>query len=396
MSASDSIGAATESIRFQEVLQRWGPVYLDRFGSDMPPRQRQVLQKLLACRTPALGGTLFVCPDCGTHHYAYHSCNDRHCPQCGQTDADQWLARQASLLLPVPYFLATFTVPEPLRYWIRSNPALGLELLFSASARALQDLAQNPDRLGASLGMLGVLHTWSRTLIYHPHVHYLVPGGGLSADQRQWIQAGSKFLVHVRPLGQRFRTLFRQALEQQATEALEQLPSRIWKQPWVVHCQSAGSGHTALKYLSRYVFKTATDNRWLPVLPDGRLRWGYRDSQSGKSVSLRLEPLELIRRFLQHILPAGFHRVRRFGWLRPARRVQLNRVRGLLRKPALLSAAQRAAWQPPGSDFEPPEPLPAPDHRPLCLKCQRPMIRVGRWLKGQLPPDPPARAPPSS
>ncbi|MGB9620484.1 MAG: transposase, partial [Armatimonadota bacterium] len=152
----------------------------------------------------------------------------------------------------------------------------------------------------------------------------------------------------------------------------------------------------ALRYLSRYVFKTATDNRWLPVVPDGRLRWGYRDSQSGKSASLRLEPLELIRRFLQHILPAGFHRVRRFGWLHPARRVQLNRVRGLLRKPALLSAAQRAAWQPPGSDFEPPEPLPAPDHRPLCLKCQRPMIRVGRWLKGQPPPDPPARAPPGS
>jgi len=396
MSASASAGAAAEPVRFQDLLQRWGPVYLDRFGSDMPPRQRQVLQKLLACRTPALGGTLFACPDCGAHHYAYHSCNDRHCPQCGQTDADQWLAAHTSLLLPVPYFLVTFTVPEPLRRWIRSHPSVGLDLLFSASAQALQDLAQNPHRRGASLGMLGVLHTWSRTLLYHPHVHYLVPGGGLSADERQWISAGPKFLVHVRPLGQRFRTLFRQGLQRHAPEALDQLPRRIWKQSWVVHCEPVGSGHTALQYLSRYVFKTATNNRWLPVLPDGRVLWLYRDSHSGQSASLRLEPLELIRRFVQHILPPGFHRVRRFGWLHPARRVPLNRVRALLRQPALLTEAQRAAWQPPPSDFEPPEPLPASDHTPLCPQCHRPMIRLGRWRKGQLPPDPPARAPPTA
>lgn len=142
-----------------------------------------------------MGGELFACPDCGAFHYVYHSCNDRHCPRCGQTDADAWLADHVALLLPTPYFLPTFTVPEALRAWLRSHPALGRDLLFATSARALQALAANPHRLGASLGMLGVLHTWSRTLIYHPHVHYLVPAGGLSPDQRQWIPSRSQFLL---------------------------------------------------------------------------------------------------------------------------------------------------------------------------------------------------------
>ena len=140
----------------------------------MPSRQREVLQAILTCRTPALGGALHYCPNCDHRHFSYHSCNDRHCPRCGGQDAQQWLEQNAALLLPVNYFLVTFTVPEGLRRWIRSHPRLGYDLLLAASSRALQDLAQNPKRLGATLGLLGVLHTWTRTLEYHPHVHYLV------------------------------------------------------------------------------------------------------------------------------------------------------------------------------------------------------------------------------
>jgi hypothetical protein len=142
----------------------------------MPSRQREVLQALLTCRTPALGGALHYCPNCDHRHFNYHSCNDRHCPQCGGQDAQQWLDENAALLLPVNYFLVTFTVPEGLRRWIRSHPRLGYDLLLAASSQALQDLAQNPKRLGATLGLLGVLHTWTRTLEYHPHVHYWSPG----------------------------------------------------------------------------------------------------------------------------------------------------------------------------------------------------------------------------
>ena len=268
------------------------------------------------------------------------------------------------------YFLVTFTVPEGLRRWIRSHPSLGYDLLLAASAQALQDLAQNPKRLGATLGLLGVLHTWTRTLEYHPHVHYLVPGGGLSPDQRQWIATRPKFLLPVKALSDRCRTLFRQALEKQMPEALADLPPKVWQQRWVVHSAAVGSGQNALRYLSRYVFKTATGNRPLQLLPNGRLRWPFRHSGTGAWRHIDLEPFEFLRRFLQHVLPAGFHRVRRFGWLHPGGRAKLNRVRALLQIPPLLSAAEQAAWQPPapapssGSGFNPlaggaPNPRPA-------------------------------------
>jgi hypothetical protein len=394
MSVPDALGAGGHTLRFHDLLRQEAPAYLERFGAAVPPRQREVLAKLLACRTPALGGELFACPACGAFHYAYHSCNDRHCPLCGQTDADAWLADHAALLLPTPYFLVTFTVPEALRAWLRSHPALGLDLLFATSAQALQELAAHPHRLGASLGMLGVLHTWSRTLIYHPHVHYLVPAGGLSPDQRQWIPSRSKFLLHVHPLADHFRTRFRRGLQRDAPQALTALPARVWKTRWVVHCQPAGAGDHALRYLSRYVFKTATGNRPLERRPDGRVRWSYRESTTGRAAHVDLPPHELLRRFLQHILPAGFHRVRRFGWLHPAARRKLNRVRALLHQLPLLTAAERAAWQPPQQSLEPPEPLSPEPRTPLCPHCQRPMTRLGSWRPGHPQLRPPARAPP--
>jgi hypothetical protein len=242
--------------------------------------------------------------------------------------------------------------------------------------------------------MLGVLHTWSRTLIYHPHVHYLVPAGGLSLDQRQWVPSRPKFLVHVRPLADHYRTLFHQALERDAPDSLKSLPARLWKQRWVVHCQPAGCGQAALQYLSRYVFKTATGDRDLPLLPDGRVRWRYRDSTTGHGQHQDLEPFELIRRFLQHVLPAGFHRVRRFGWLHSAGRAKLNRVRALLQQAPVLTNAECAAWQPPQADIQPPEPLPAPDPTPLCRQCRQPMKHAGSWPAGQPRWRHPVRGPP--
>ena len=168
-------GDGGESLSVHQLLRNLAPDYQKCFGPSLPQRHRAVLKKILLCRTPALGGQLFACPDCPGFLYRYHSCNDRHCPQCGQTDADDWLQRQRGrLLLPTPYFLVTFTVPEALRRFIRSHQQIALDLLFACSARALQELARNPRRLGADLGMLGMLHTWSRTLIFHPHVHYLI------------------------------------------------------------------------------------------------------------------------------------------------------------------------------------------------------------------------------
>jgi hypothetical protein len=247
-------------------------------------------------------------------------------------------------------------------------------------------LAANPKRLGAQLGMLGVLHTWSRTLIFHPHIHYLIPGGGLSPDQRQWIARSPKFLFHETPLGQHFRTLYRQALQERAPEALKELPDKIWKQHWRVDCEAVGSGEKALAYLARYVFKTATGNRQLQRLPSGKVLWPYRDSKTHQQKSLPLTPTELIRRFLQHVLPQGFCRVRLFGWLHPAGRLRGNRVRALLQVAPLLTQPERQSWQKvPTTD----PPL-APPPKPLCRcpRCGAVLRLVGAWRAGQKPPTP--------
>jgi hypothetical protein len=375
-------GNGGEALTVHQQLRRLAPEYRTRFGAALPGRQREVLNKILRCRTPALGGQLFACPHCPGLHYRYHSCNDRHCPQCGHTDADHWLQRQRDrLLLPTPYFLVTFTVPEALRGFIRSHPRIALDLLFATSAQALQDLAGNPRRLGAQLGFLGVLHTWSRTLIFHPHIHYLVPGGGLSADGRRWVPAPHKFLLPVKPLGAHLRTRFKEHLLKDHPELFRQVPGKVWKRHWNVDSRPAGSGENALRYLSRYVFKTATSNRRVPQLPDGRLRWSYRQSATAKLTSIALDPMEFMRRFLQHTLPRHFARVRTFGWLHPAAKVRANRVRALLRQTPVLTPAEQAAWQPP------PDPESEPSSQPeaksaspvLCPHCQHAMRLIGSW-----------------
>jgi hypothetical protein len=379
-------GDGGESLTVQQWLRHLAPDYWQRFGSSMPGRQRQVLKKILACRTPALGGQLFQCPNCAGFDYRYHSCNDRHCPQCGQTDADAWLARQrARLLLPVPYFLVTFTVPEALRWFIRSHQQIALDLLFAGSAQALQELAGNPRRLGAQLGMLGVLHTWSRTLIFHPHVHYLIPGGGLSPDGRRWIAARPKFLLPVKALGAHFRTLFKTRLQKEHPDLFAQVPAQVWQRHWNVDSRAAGSGENALRYLARYVFKTATSNRKVQRLPGGQLRWDYRDSKTGQPAALTLEPLAWMARFLQHILPRGYARVRTFGWLHPAAKVRANRVRALLGQQPLLTPAEQQTWSPPAEpDLEPPDgETVVACGAPLCPRCQHVMRLVGAWRPGQ-------------
>jgi hypothetical protein len=373
------------SLSVHQLLRQLAPEYLERFGPSMPARHRQVLKKILSCRTPAMGGQLFRCPDCSGFHYRYHSCNDRHCPQCGGADAEDWLRRRKErLLLPVPYFLVTFTVPEALRRLIRSHQHITLDLLFTTSARALQDLAGNPRRLGAQLGMLGVLHTWSRTLIFHPHIHYLIPGGGLSPDGRRWTPSRKDFLLRVEPLGAHLRTLFKEALRASHPELFAQVPAHVWKRHWNVDSRPAGSGENALRYLSRYLFKTATGNRLVQRLPDGKVRWSYRQSQTGRQTSVVLDPMDWMARFLQHILPAHFARVRTFGWLHPAAKARANRVRALLGQQPLLTPAERQAWNPPGKmEGDPPEGAPSrPACAPLCPLCRKSMRLTGSFRAG--------------
>jgi hypothetical protein len=279
---------------------------------------------------------------------------------------------------------------------VRANPEYKLPVVLStASSRALQDLAQNPKRLNGSLGMLGVLHTWSRTLIFHPHIHYLVPAGALSLDGRQWRRSPKKFLLRVEPLSDRFRNLFRAMLAKSAPQALTQLPAKIWKQRWVTHSQPAGSGKKALEYLSRYIFKTATGDRRLVQRSDGQLLWPYRESTTGQRRTLALTPTELIRRFLQHVLPKGYTRVRCFGWFHPAAKVKLNRVRALLKQKPVLTQAEQETWQTPQQWQEPrdEEPLQPDSSSPVCRRCGVPMRWLAQWQPGEHLPRPPPAPP---
>jgi hypothetical protein len=241
-----------------EIFRRYGSAYRARFGRSLSTSQQQAMQAIEACRTEALGGHIYSCPSCQVTRYSYHSCRNRHCPTCQQDATQAWLAEQHALLLPVPYFLVTFTLPAELRAIARQHPETLYPLLFRTSAAALQQLAQDPRFLGGQIGMLGVLQTWTRDLRYHPHVHYLVPALALTPDSKRWLVGKPDFLVHVKPLGELFRAKFREGLRQ--TPWAGQVNARVWAKSWVVDCRPVGSGTSALKYLAPYIFRIALSN----------------------------------------------------------------------------------------------------------------------------------------
>ena len=343
-----------------DILRRHWPAYLKKFGGRILPSHRRAVAAMLRCRTPALGGQLYRCARCGKLHGAYHSCNHRACPKCGHHDATEWIAKQKTLLLPVPCFLLTFTVPAQLRPFIRAQQKLFYPLLFAQSAAALADIAADSKRWGVELGFLGLLQTWTRDLRYHPHIHYLVPGGGLSPDQLRWLQVPDpQFLLSEPVLAARFRTRLQRALQQNDPKLYLSIPRKVWSQKWVVDVLPVGRGEPALKYLSAYIYKTAISAQRLLGCDDTSVSFRYRESASGQEKLCRLSGEAFLHRFLQHILPCGFQRVRYFGWLAPAASKRRARILALL------------DWK------APPLIAPAALPPPHCPHCQIPMKRIG-------------------
>jgi hypothetical protein len=342
-----------------EILRRHGPAYRARFAARMPADQLRAMRAIETCRTAALGGRRWQCPRCARTHWAFHSCGNRHCPACGGDDAREWLRRQEALLLPARYHLCTFTMPEELRRLIRSHPRAGLAILFAASSSALLDVCANPKWLGARPGLTGVLHTNGRSLAYHPHVHYVATGGGLAPDGT-WREAHGKFLVPVRALSALFRARFRDELRRRLPEVFAAVPAKTWRRDWVVHSQPVGDGKNALRYLSRYVCRVALADSAIGERDGDSVAFRYRDSQTKKVQRMKLPAMEFIRRFLQHVLPSGFVKVRHYGLHHPRRRDALALVRATLclRKGLPIPAAP-----------EPDEPLPPP----RCPRCDAPM-----------------------
>lgn len=346
-------------IPLAEVLRRHWPAYEQKYRAGLLPSHRRAVAAIVSCRTPALGGQLYRC-QCGQQLFAYHSCNHRACPQCGHADASHWLQRQRRRLLPVPYYLVTFTVPEQLRPVIRANQKVLYGLLLRQSAGALLDIGRDHKNLGAQLGLLAVLQTWTRDLRFHPHVHCLVPAGGLSADGLRWVRPPSNdYFLPQAALAMRLRTRLKQALQQHHPQLLLQIPRQVWSLDWVADVQPVGRGEPALKYLAAYLYRTAFSAERI-LNDDGRtITFSYRHSPSGNIRTVRLPAECFLHRFLQHVLPQGFQRVRYFGWLSAAAKTRWARILALLDcKPPALA---------------PPTPLPPP----LCPCCHKPMILVG-------------------
>ena len=349
-----------------EIFRRYGPAYRARFGRSLSTSQLQAMQAIEACRTEALGGHVYTCSSCQFTRYSYHSCRNRHCPTCQQDATQAWFAEQHALLLPVPYFLVTFTLPSELRAIARAHPETIYPLLFRTSAAALQQLAQDPRFLGGQIGMLGVLQTWTRDLRYHPHVHYLVPALALAPDGTRWLVGNNDFLLHVKPLGELFRAKFRVGLRQ--TPGADKVDARVWAKSWVVDCRPVGSGASALKYLAPYIFGIALSNNRIEQVANDAVTFRYTEGKTGAHKRATLPIDTFIGRFLAHVLPKGFVKVRYYGLLAVGKRRLLAEVRSVL--------ALRQAAAPPLPVTPALEPLVAAPEVSRCPSCGQPMQLV--------------------
>ena len=337
-----------------DVFREAGPAYRDSFALRMPASHGKVMRAIEGCRTAVFGGHVLACDRCHAKQYAYHSCRNRHCPKCQGQQGQRWLETQQARLLPVPYYLLTFTLPSELRAVARSHQKIVYGILMTAAAEALAELASNPRYLGARPGMVAVLHTWTRAMLHHPHAHFLVTAGGLSSDGEHWLAPRNpRFLVPGYALSVLFRAKVRDALKK--AHLFDGVPATAWakNKKWVVHVQHAGTGEKALAYLARYVFRIAITNSRLERFENGRVTFRYRDNRTGQTKHCTTTASDFIARFLQHVLPRNFTKVRHYGLYSPSRKAKLERARELL-------GARRAEPSPQKASAEPATASPRP------------------------------------
>ena len=319
-----------------DVIRESGAEFLRTHGG-LTGSQRQAFSDLARCRTAALGGHVHHCRDCGRDRIAYNSCRNRHCPACQASARARWLEREAKFLLPVDYFHVVFTLPAEVATLAAMNPTALYELLFTAASATLREVAANPKRLGASVGVLMVLHTWGQNLHHHPHVHCVVTGGGLSCNAKgvvdaspKWVSCRPGFFLPVRVLSRVFRAKYRDGLRRLVDDGRLVLPDRLrepaafasWlaeqcHRDWVVYAKPPfGGPERVLKYLARYTHRVAIGNSRIVDVSDGRVTFRYKDyADEHRSKTMTLSGGEFLRRFVQHVLPKGFVKVRHYGLL---------------------------------------------------------------------------------
>ena len=351
-----------------EVLRSYGDEYLSTHP--VSGQQRRATSDLIACRTATLGGHRRRCTSCGNEEIAYNSCRNRHCPKCQGKKQALWLQARSADLLEIPYFHIVFTLPEALGPLVLQNQRVLYGLLFRATAETLLTIARDEKHLGAKIGFTAILHTWGQTLLYHPHVHCVVPAGGLSPDARQWIAAREGFFLPVRVLSRLFREKYLAYLREAYQSGdlvlagrLENLrEERAWrtylapiaKQDWVVYAKPPfGSPAQVLKYLARYTHRVAISNRRLIALEDGMVAFSYKDYKRGHRRRVtRLSAIEFMRRFLLHVLPRSFMRIRHYGLLaNRMRRENLRLCRRLLNSPIAFEADAEETPEAPSTNW---------------------------------------------
>ena len=317
---------------FAEVLREHWPRYVEGAAGPIPSRAWSAVEAVLSCRTERRGGHVHHCPTCRRHHYTYHSCNHRACPRCGAAEQAQWTRRQEARLLTAPYYLLTLTAPAEMRSVFLHYPVEMVPVFFAAIASALKALCARRKFLGGNIGFIAILHTWTRRMLFHPHIHVLVPAVGLAQSGCELRHPrNEEYLLPEKALAHAARKAINQALARDHPEIFARIEPAVWLKPWVAQAQGAGRGRTALRYLAAYVKKSAfSEGRLLGYDQTGRIVLSYRDSADGKLKSEALDPLELIRRWLLHVLPKGLVRVRHYGWLSPAAHKAFLRVRFLL------------------------------------------------------------------
>jgi len=369
------------------VLRRFLPAFL-RQRPALHPAQWRAIWALTHCRTPVMGGHLLACEPCSQRHFAYHSCNHRSCPQCGQAATAQWVARQLAKRVGAPYFMVTFTLPAELRHLFAGAMAkTAYDLFFTASAAALREKLAAPKWLGAApSGFTAVLHTWNQRMGFHPHIHFIVPGVGIDPDGRVVTVKNANFLLPVQVLSKAFRTHFRQALKKTTCEqhAPPAADPAVWNKDWGVHIQPCGSGGAAIKYLGAYVCRTAiADSRILSADKDTvTFRWKDR-ANGGALRSDTIPGTAFVKRYLRHVLPRGLHAVRHYGFCHPAAKAKLDRVAFHTGRPLLAG---------PFAPVLPPKTL---RPCPCCGKSMRVLATFHpAWAPSRAPPSPRQRCTP--
>jgi len=346
-----------------DILRAKAPEYMAKYGQRMLPSHKRAIKDIILCRTRPLGGKVFRCNPCDEYRYSYHSCKNRSCPKCGNDDATKWLATQNALLLPVQYFMVTSTLPAELRRVARSNQKRIYGLLLRTTAEAIQKLARDPQWVGGKIGLLGVPQTWKRDMGYHVHTHFIVPGGGISTDSKRWLPAQRDYLMPEKAVAKILRAKFRDALKKHP-DLFKLVPKKVWRTDWVVNIKAVGKGNKALEYLARYIFRVAISNSRIEAFQNGKVTFRYQDNK-GNCHRPTLEAEKFISRFLQHVLPKGFVKVRYYGFLSPRKRDLLECVKELF---GLFTGEDEKSG--PGCDF-------AAEVRVMrCPKCGKPMLFV--------------------